>query len=537
MARRTFLQGTGALLAAGVVARHAPPQEVNAKSSASLPSRPNIVIILTDQERQPQHWPEGWAEANLPNRQRLADQGLTFRRAFCNSAMCSPSRSTLFTGLYPAQHGVVSTLTNGGTLSPSEPQLPLDAQNMAKLLASAGYNVHYRGKWHMSKGADGGDATSEDVAAYGFQGWNPPEAGQDIKPANFGGGCANHDGRIAAEAVDFLNSLDPDSETPFALIVSFANPHDLLAYPQTWNLEEGGCDNYASAAPECFEQGIGLPSTVDEVLAVNHKPTAQIQSRLLLAGALGPLATPQERLNYANFYAYLQKVVDVHIGSILDALEAKAGLREKTIIIRTSDHGEMGLAHGGLRQKIFNAYEETLNVPLVISNPILFPQPVQTDALASLIDLFPTLATLAEVPDSSQWTFMGKDLTPIIADASENPSNPSVKVQDAILFTYDDENCGTPEGQTTVTQPNHIRCIREERWKYVMYFDPSGVEAPQFELYDLQEDPEELHNRANPKNSDHFDPAQMAIMHEKLMDLMVATGTVPHAMRLPQVKG
>ena len=536
MARRTFLRGTGALLAAGVVARHAHPQRANANSRATLPTRPNIVIIMTDQERQPQHWPTGWAEANLPNRQRLADQGLTFTRAFCNSAMCSPSRSTLFTGLYPPQHGVTSTLTNGGTLSPSEPQLPLDAQNMAKLLASAGYDVHFRGKWHMSKNADGGDATSEDVAMYGFQGWQPPEAGQDIAPANFGGGCANHDARIAAEAVEFLDGIDPTSKTPFALIVSFANPHDLLAYPQTWNLEQGGCDNYASVAPECFEQGIDLPPTISEDLATNYKPTPQVQSRRLLAGALGPLLTPQELLNYANFHAYLLKVVDEHIGSVLDALEAKAGLREKTLIIRTSDHGEMGLSHGGLRQKIFNVYEETLNVPLVISNPILFPQAVQTDALASLIDLFPTLATLAEVPDPAQWTFIGKDLTPLIADASDNPANPTAKAQDAVLFTFDDENCGAPEGQTIVTQPNHIRCIREERWKYAMYFDPAGVEAPQFELYDLQEDPEELHNRANPQNSEDYDPAQKAIMHAKLMDLMVATGTVPHTLRLPHMQ-
>src|SRR5688500_11158532 len=100
--RRTFLRGAGALLVAGMAMRHqARPQPVAAHSSATLPVRPNLVIIMTDQERQPQYWPEGWAETNLPNRQRLADHGLTFTRAFCNTAMCSPSRSTLFTGLYP----------------------------------------------------------------------------------------------------------------------------------------------------------------------------------------------------------------------------------------------------------------------------------------------------------------------------------------------------------------------------------------------------------------------------------------------------
>jgi arylsulfatase A-like enzyme len=531
--RRTFLQGAGALLAGAMTRPSIQVRPVSAHSSATLPTRPNLVIILTDQERQPQYWPAGWVEANLPNRQRLVEHGLSFTRAFCNSAMCSPSRSTLFTGLYPAQHGVTSTLTEGGTLSPTEPQLPLDAQNMAKMLAAAGYNVHYRGKWHMSKGADGGDASSTDVAAYGFQGWQPPEAGQDTAPANFGGGCANHDGRIAGEAVGFLSTLDPDSNTPFALIVSFANPHDLLAYPQTWDQEEDGCDNYKSVAPACFEQGIELPPTYDESLADNYKPTAQSQSRALLLGALGPLIGPKAPKEYVNFYAYLQKVVDEHIGAVLDAIEAKPGLLDKTVIIRTSDHGEVGLSHNGLRQKIFNVYEETIHVPLVISNPTLFPQAVQTDALASLIDLMPTLASLADVPDRSQWTFMGTDLIPVIEDAANNPTNPTVTSQTEVLFTFDDENCGAPNGQTTVKQPNHIRCIRDERWKYAIYFDPAGVELPQFELYDLQADPQELHNCANPDNSADYDPEQQAVMHEKLLAKLAATGTAPHHVHLP----
>ena len=76
------------------------------------------------------------------------------------------------------------------------------------------------------------------------------------------------------------------------------------------------------------------------------------------------------------------------------------------------------MSHGGLRQKVFNAYEETLRVPLVISNPLLFPEPVRTDALASLIDVMPTLATLAQAPARQSWNFLGTDLTPVIVDAA-----------------------------------------------------------------------------------------------------------------------
>lgn len=522
--RRTFLIGAGALLAAGLAGSG------GAAAQPGLPRRPNILIVITDRERQPMHWPENWARDNLPNRRRLADTGLTFTRSFCNAAMCSPSRSTLFTGLYPAQHGVVSTLTEGGTVSPTEPVLPVDGQNMAKMLLSAGYDVHYRGKWHMSKGADGGEPTSEDIARYGFSGWEPPEAGQDTAPANFGGGCADRDRKIAADAASFLRSRTTQDPNPFALIVSFANPHDILAYPKTWNEVEGTCANYADDGPEIFDQGIDLPPTIDEDLLRNFKPTAQAELLLALAGGLGPLRGSDAAAQYVNLYAYMHKVVDEHIGTVLDALESVSGMRERTVVFRISDHGEMGLSHGGLRQKAFNAYEETLNVPLVVSNPVMFPAPARTDALASLIDVMPTLATMAQVPDRGAWTFKGVDLSPVISDAAARPAGASTTVQDTILFTFDDENAANPNGQTIVKQPNHIRAVRQHRWKYAMYFDPAGVALPQFELYDLHTDPLEMRNRANPLDLANFDPVQVATMHALLVEVMSRTGTTPAGM-------
>lgn len=527
--RRTFLGGAGALLVAGMAGAtmHTAASPARAAQPGGLPHRPNIVVVITDQERPPMFWPQGWAEQNLPNRRRLADSGLSFDNAFCNAAMCSPSRSTFFTGLYPAQHGVTATLTEGGTVSPTEPTLPLDVQNMAGLLDSAGYNVHYRGKWHMSKGADGGDPSGADVAAYGFQGWIPPEGGQDTNPDHFGGGFADLDSRYASEAVDFLRGLDPTDDRPFALIVSFVNPHDVLAYPQTWDAINGTCDNYGSDAPDIFEQGIDLPPTYDESLALNFKPTAQIQSQVLLAAGLGPLPGQEAARNYVNFYAYMHRVVDEHIGAVLDALESRPGMRDSTVVIRMSDHGEMGMSHGGLRQKVFNAYEETLRVPMVISNPVLFPRPVRTGALASLIDVMPTLATLADVPDRSAWDFRGVDLMPIVTDAAANPSAPSAEVQDVVHFTYDDQNCATPDGQSIVTQPNHMRTVRDRRWKYSAYFDPAGAAPPQYEMYDLQADPLERHNRADPLNAGYFDPAQAARMHARLFEVMNRCGTTP----------
>lgn len=538
--RRTFLGGTGMLLAAGAAGvtlgssalPGTTPRAAAAVGGGRIRRRPNIVVIVTDQERRPQYWPEGWSATHLPQRQRLLDTGLSFQYASCNSTMCSPSRSTLFTGLYPAQHGVYRTLTSGGTLSPFEPVLSPDTPNMARLLTAAGYNVHYRGKWHMSKGADGYDPSTEDIEGFGFHGWQPPEAGQDIAPEHFGGGTANIDQQYADEAVEFLRTVQTDDEHPFALIASFANPHDILAYPQTWDLEmpDGGT-NYRDDAPGCFEMGIDLPPTFREVLALNHKPRAQAQVNLASEIGLGPLIGEDRARNYANFYAYVQKVVDAHIGAVIDAVEQN-GHRDDTIIIRLADHGEMGMSHGGMRQKVFNAYEETMLVPLVVSNPRLFPSAVTTTALAGLIDVMPTLATIADVPADARagFDFHGTDLSPIIDDAVAHPASPTATVQDYVHFTFDDDNIGQPDGQTAVTPPNHLRTIRERDRKFSMYFDPAWHEPPVFEMYDLAADPTELRNLADPFAPAQFRPDMFAEMFARLLQVMAERGTTPAGM-------
>jgi arylsulfatase A-like enzyme len=528
--RYLFLFNTGAAWATGIaLLSAAATTQVRAAQTAPRPlSGYNILLITTDEERLPQYWPKGWVEKHLPQRDRLAQQGLTFRNAFCASAMCSPSRASLYTGLYPDQHKVKVTLK---TSDPTQCTLQTTTQNMARLLASAGYDVQYRGKWHMSKDPSGRlDVTSPaDLARYGFNGWVPPESGQDQESYNFGGGCANYDAQYADQAAVFLKSVDPQSPTPFALVVSFSNPHDIMGFPTNWNEKSVSdlpefmdCDNYGSAAPQCLQQQIKLPPTVYENLSNNFKPHIQVASKQLFDSQLGPLPTQQDLLNYANFYAYLHKVVDKHIGTVLDALESNVGLRERTIIIRLADHGEMGLSHGGLREKVWNAYEETIHVPLVIANPVLFPKPVQTSALVSLIDVMPTLASLVGVPHRENYTFKGRDLLPIIRDAIENPTAPSVKVQDSILFATDE----TSDVITNLAM--HIRCIRTADRKFSMYFDPNGVARTEYELYDLKSDPTEYYNLANPDPlNPYYDPQQTAEMFAELYRKMQETGTMP----------
>lgn len=471
------------------------------KKLAQLGKQPDIILIITDEQRATQHFPPGWEEQNLPTLTFLKKNGFSFDRAFCNTCMCSPSRTTLFTGIYPAKHMVSQTLTIGGPLSPGEPTLSTSLPNIMNVLWNEGYDVQYRGKWHMSKGVAGNGAvtnydtlTPADISLFGAMGWIAPDAGEDVNPLNFGGGFANHDARYVAESIKYLQGVKMSRAAghhkPYCLIVSLVNPHDVLAYPKS-----AGTSGYHPDAWSGRE--IGLPDTVNEHLLANKKPMAQEQILLAMDASLGALPTPEQQLNYINYYGYLLSWVDKEIGYLIKELYAKDGngksLADAAIVTFTSDHGEMGLAHGGLRQKTFVAYEEALRVPLVISNPVLFPDHhiQRSMALATLVDIMPTFMEIANVSNPPAG-LAGTSLLPIMQD--------DTPVQDSILFTYDDTKAGSNSQWSVVKAANRIRCIRTEKWKYSYYFDATGAYYNQYELYDLVNDPSEYTNLA-------YDPA------------------------------
>lgn len=161
--------------------------------SASAGPRPdaagmNVILFLTDQERAIQHFPKGWAGRNLPGLTRLRRHGVEFTNAFTNACMCSPARSTLMSGYFPAQHGVKYTLEEDMPASEyPQSELPRRLPNLATVLAGAGYNPVYKGKWHCSKPA-GSEWAPSDLAEYGFSRWNPPDAGANQEISEAGGG-------------------------------------------------------------------------------------------------------------------------------------------------------------------------------------------------------------------------------------------------------------------------------------------------------------------------------------------------------------
>jgi choline-sulfatase len=517
---------------------------------ADLSRKPNILIIITDQEREVMHWPAGWADANLPARRRLMANGLHFTRAQCNTAACSSSRATFLTGLYPAQHGVKNLIgcdKPGDLTQHRTPILPSHLPNLATVLAAGGYHVVLKGKLHLTRPVQYNPAmkrhywSGADVAhleeRYGFHGWNPPDMSDPQSLSDLGGGAINNDGRFVdgsgtaagrpasrdemyrQSAVHFLNTYDGDK--PFCLIVALVNPHDVQEYP-------GRGVRGVSVSPTFAKGGyrledfkdlpIDLPPNLDDDLST--KPSVHASFRQFLAVGTGHVRTRDRQLAYARFYAYLNQQVDAQIMKLLDALDAK-GLTDDTVILRTSDHGELGLSHGRMRQKFYNVYRETLNVPLIVSNPRLYPQPLSTNSLASLIDVVPTLASVAGVPEPQQYGFKGHDLTPILA-------NPKASVQDVLHFTYEDD-------VFPVKGADCIRAIVEPSWKYAVYYDPFTGAPTEYEMYDLARDPLELANLAHVAHSTPASEVERARLHRRLTDVMKTNGTRPDEIRWPEV--
>ncbi len=426
----------------------------------------NIILFITDQERAIQHFPRDWARRHLAGLTRLQQHGLTFENAFCNACMCSPSRATLMTGYFPAQHGVKYTLEDD---MPDDqfPQveLPPGFKNLATVMSAAGYNV----------------------ARYGFGRWDPPDAGANQNIDQDGGGFVNNDGRFMNQQGDagsgqegvnqYLTSVAPGQQ-PFFLVVSLVNPHDVLLYPRQY-LKAGYDESWLHGEIE-------LPATVDEDLST--KPIVQHEF-LRLMNLSGRLNTHEKKRAYINFYANLMKVCDGYLANVLDTLAAQ-DLLDNTLVIRTSDHGEMGMAHGGLRQKNFNVYEETLRVPLIYSNPRLWSKPATSQVMVSHVDFLPTLASLVNAPRSARARWQGIDYSDHILQRLAPPE------QDYVVFTYDDWQAGQAGG-LYVTPPQHIISLRERRWKIAEYYDANGKVPSQWEMYDLKHDPLERKNLAH----------------------------------------
>jgi choline-sulfatase len=510
-----------------------------AADPVSVPRTPNIIVLMTDQERHHRHWPEGWAEKNLPSLQRFKRHGLYFQRAYTAVSQCSPARGLMMTGRYAPVNRVASTLNWPGL--PHKDRQP----NIASLLKDkAGYEVIWKGKWHLSYasnaaiGNGGEDWGPADIEAmeknFGWSAWNPPDAGNAIQEwegtpfgkfnglRTLGGGKPNNDGRYVVgldpsdqgqtagvggeSVVEFLKNRAPKLGKPFCMFVSLVNPHDIGAYPGL-GIKASAWKQAGYRREDFANLGIKLPANYADDLST--KPQIQKLARDAFDKA-APLTDAKAREEYINFYAYLHTVVDKQIMTVLDTVE-EAGLANDTIIIRMADHGEGGLSHG-MREKAYTVYEEMIHIPFIVHNPKLYPEPLETSAFYDHRDLLPTILNLAGVADAESYG-IGKSLVPVIRD-------PSQSVRDHTLFSYDDLFFLPPN-----VPGGHIRAVREGDWTYAVYFglDGSGLD---YELYNIKNDLGQMTNLL------HGTPTrdvkqEWARLHKGLTDDLVISANLP----------
>jgi arylsulfatase A-like enzyme len=511
-----------------------------ARRGMRLPNRPNIIVIMTDQERHHMHWPQRWAEKNLPSLQRLKRNGLYFNRAYTAACQCSPSRAVMLTSRFAPINRVTRTFLWPG-LQHKDRQ-----PNIASLLKDkAGYDVIWKGKWHLSyasnalPGNGGEDWAAGDIVAmeknWGWAEWNPPDGGNAIlgyQPTQFGdfngnstlgGANPNNDGRYISgmdpadpnqtpgvagskSAIEFLKKRAGKGDKPFCLFVSLVNPHDVYVYPLIW--KGVGYDHAAFA-----NLGIDLPPNYADDLST--KPSVQKTSRDNFQ-KLSPLEGEQAAREYANFYAYLHTVVDKQISALLDTLE-ESGLADDTIVLRFADHGEGGLSHG-MREKAYTVYEEMIHIPLIIHNRKLYPEPRQTDAFYDHLDLLPTILELAGVPNANSYA-LGKSIAPVM-------TNPSLQIRQHTAFSFDDVflmPADVPAG--------HIRAIREGDWTYAVYFGIEGGPV-EYELYNIKSDPLQLTNLLHGTPTPEL-RSEWKRLHRVLTARFVDAGNLPDSFSWP----
>ncbi len=415
---------------------------------------PDIVVIMTDEERAaPIYEPDelrAWRQATLPGRRWFDEHAVTFSSHYTGSLACVPSRPTIFTGQYPDLHGVTQTDGLGKDADDSRLRWLREGEvpTLGHWFRAAGYDTHYDGKWHISHADlhdDDGNvlATNDDdgvvdplaVQAYldadpldpfGFSGWVGPEPHGGLL-ANSG---TRRDPLIAARVVAWLTDRyrrraegDPDALRPFLLVASFVNPHDIVLFP-AWVRRGGPIEPGPHDPPP-------VPPSPTDGEDLSTKPRAQAAYRESYASGYGPpdaIAPIYEEhaQGYRDLYHRLHHEVDGPLDQVRRAVQGDA------VILRTSDHGELLGAHGGLHQKWFNLYDECARIPFQVARIGRNATAARTiDALTSHVDIVPTLLSAAGIDVDAAMTELrgrftevhalpGRDLMPVV-DGEADP--------------------------------------------------------------------------------------------------------------------
>ncbi|MDS0299969.1 sulfatase-like hydrolase/transferase [Halogeometricum sp. S1BR25-6] len=461
-------------------------------------TRPNVLFLLTDQERADLLAPEG-LPVETPNLDRLRDEGTWFDRAYTPVGICTSARASLLTGLYPHAHGM---LNNSHEADAIRTDLPEGMPTFGERLAEAGYENTYAGKWHVgqTRGPEsfgfeyfGGSDDHHDDLDVRYKRYKESldveeETVEDAVYADDGEGGMLVSGTSSlppeATRTYFLAELTieaierraegeegEDADAPFFHRTDFLGPHHPYVVPEP----------YASMYdPEEIEPWPSYAETFE------GKPRVHEQYTRYRGVDDFDWETWSELV--ANYFGFVT-FIDDQVGRILDAL-AEYELDEETVVVHAADHGDFTGSH---RQ--FNKgplmYEQTYRIPLVVRDPTRETVD-ESDAFVRLHDLMPTFLDWgdAEVPDGLH----ARSLLPLLVgdDTDDWP--------DAVYAQYHGDEFGLYSQ----------RMLRTERYKFV-YNGPDTNE-----LYDLREDPHELRNLAD---HPHYEDAK-AELQEALVERM-----------------
>ncbi|MBB4664592.1 choline-sulfatase [Conexibacter arvalis] len=458
---------------------------------------------------------------HLTAEETLRDSGLEFNSHYIMTAACAPSRTSFFTGQYPPLHGVSQTdgIAKGAADSDMHWLDPDTVPTLGDYFRAGGYETYYKGKWHVSHADLTTPGTHQSLPSYdqrgrrdpraertylranrldgyGFDGWIGPEPHGD-DPLNSGSsarGAGGRDAQYAGQTVDLLRALSKrrGQQAPWLVVSSFVNPHDIAAWGSftkrlpDWNLT--GQLEGTDVPSDLFDEAMYAATSREDL---RGKPTCQ---RSYVATYPKMLQPSPNTLEYQRFYYQLMQNVNREIQKVLDQLAADPQMAADTIVIFTSDHGDMLGAHGGMHQKWHQAYEETTHVPFIVHNPRLFSGRQRADVLTSHADVLPTLLGLAglnegklrgklERTHTEVHPLVGRDLSKFILGKAG-----AATVDDPVYFMTDDDP-SQGEHQVSISrrmyesvvQPNHVETIVTqlrtgpggalETWKYSRYYD------------------------------------------------------------------
>jgi arylsulfatase A-like enzyme len=460
MERRKFIQATGMAVGAASMGGFACGQ---------THKKPNILFVFADQLRSMELGCYGGNQVKTPNIDRLAGEGVLFKRAFSTNPVCSPFRAMLMTGNFPAKNGMV---VNDHFLRSPTPYF-------AEVCKSSGYKTGYIGKWHI----DGFGRTNciPPERWRGFDYWRTLECTHNyFKSAYF-----RQDEQEARtwpeydavsqtkEACNFIS--ETSTNDPFCLILSWGPPHDPYIAPPEYMERFAAGEIHLRDNVNDFDAGEKMWNECNTVLPEEFQKTRE---------SIVPVLKDRENTEikkwYKGYYAAIETIDDC-MGMIFQTLEKKGEL-DNTIIVFTSDHGDNLGSHRQHGKEM--PYEESISIPFLIRYPGKIKPGTTTDALLAPVDMMPTLFSLANIPCPA---VDGQDISSAALGRDRD-------VQDAVLLMK-----LVWLGNNWITNGNGPwRGVRTKRYTYARRSDS----LKPWLLFDNETDPWQVNNLVDdPKNA------------------------------------